>query len=150
MFDQPVRSVMQPTKLLKAPPQMVVEQAAGLMAKKNLGAILVLEDERLVGILTERDIAYRVVARGLDPRTTPLSAVMTPAPETIDADKPFGSALLRMQQMGFRHLAVVEDGKLVGIISARSAMDPAMEEFASEAHRRKHYQNRLQANTEEP
>jgi CBS domain-containing protein len=142
MFDQSVRSVMQPQKLVKVPPDMAVDQAARLMARKNLGAILVVEEDRLVGILTERDIAYRVVAPGLDPQATRLAAVMTPSPETIDPGKPFGYALLRMQERGFRHLPVVEDGKLIGIVSSRSAMDPAMEEFATEAHRRKHYQLR--------
>jgi CBS domain-containing protein len=142
MFDQSVRSVMQAKKLVKVPPDMAVDQAALLMAKKNLGAILVVEEDRLVGILTERDIAYRVVARGLDPQATRLATVMTPAPETVDPNKPFGYALLRMQEKGFRHLPVVEHGKLVGIVSSRSAMDPAMEEFATEAHRRKHYQHR--------
>ena len=142
MFDQSVRSVMQAKKLVKVPPDMAVDQAALLMAKKNLGAILVVEEDRLVGILTERDIAYRVVARGLDPQTTRLATVMTPAPETVDPNKPFGYALLRMQEKGFRHLPVVEHGKLIGIVSSRSAMDPAMEEFATEAHRRKHYQHR--------
>jgi CBS domain-containing protein len=142
MFDQSVRSVMQAQKLVKVPPEMAVDQAARLMAKKNLGAILVVDEDRLVGILTERDIAYRVVARGLDPQTTRLATVMTPAPETVDPNKPFGYALLRMQEKGFRHLPVVEHGKLIGIVSSRSAMDPAMEEFATEAHRRKHYQHR--------
>jgi len=64
MFDQPVKSVMQRQKLLKARPDTLVSQAARLMAGKNAGAVMVLDDDRLVGIFTERDIAYRVVARG--------------------------------------------------------------------------------------
>ena len=139
MFDQPVRSVMQRRNVLKAPPETLVSQAAKLMAKKNVGAVMVIEDGRLVGIFTERDIAFRVVARGLDAKTIKLADVMTPAPDTVDADKPFGYALLRMHERGFRHLPVIKDGNVVGIVSARSAMDPALEEFASEAHRRKHY-----------
>ena len=139
MFDQPVRSVMQRQKVVKARPETVVSQAAKLMANKNVGAVMVVDDDRLVGIFTERDLAYRVVARGLDAQTTPLADVMTPAPDTIDPDKPFGYALLRMHERGFRHLPVVRDGKVVGIISARSAMDPALEEFVAEAARRKHY-----------
>jgi CBS domain-containing protein len=110
------------------------------MANRNAGAVLVIEDERLVGIFTERDIVIRVVARGLDAQTTRLGDVMTPAPDTIDPDKPFGYALLRMHERGFRHLPVVRDGKVVGIVSARSAMDPSLEEFVSEAQRRKFYQ----------
>lgn len=139
MFDQPVRDVMQRRMVLKASPETIVSEAAKLMANKNVGAVMVVEGARLIGIFTERDIVYRVVARGLDAQTTRLADVMTPAPDTIDSDKPFGYALLRMHKGGFRHLPVIDDGNVVGIVSARSAMDPALEEFVSEAQRRKHY-----------
>ncbi|HEX8013012.1 MAG TPA: CBS domain-containing protein [Casimicrobiaceae bacterium] len=139
MFDLPVRSVMRRRKLLKAPPETLVSKAAKLMAKKNVGAVLVVQDARLVGIFTERDVVFRVVAQGLDARTIRLADVMTPAPKTVDAHKPLGYALLIMHERGFRHLPVVEEGKLIGIVSARSAMDPDLEEFVSEAHRRRHY-----------
>ena len=140
MYDQSVKSVMKPRTLVQVGPQTVVTEAARLMAKKSVGAVVVVEADRLVGIFTERDIAYRVVAKGLDARTTPIADVMTAAPDTIESDQPFGSALLRMHEKGFRHLPVVQDGKVVGIVSARSAMDPALEEFVSEAHRREHYE----------
>ena len=139
MFDQPVRSVMQRRKVLKASPETLVNKAAKLMANRNVGAILVIENDRLVGIFTERDIVIRVVARGLDAQTTRLGDVMTPSPDTIEPGKPFGYALLRMHERGYRHLPVVLDGKVLGIVSARSAMDPSLEEFVSEAQRRKHY-----------
>jgi CBS domain-containing protein len=139
MFDQPVRSVMQRRKVLKAARETLVSKAAKLMAKKNVGAIMVVEDDRLVGIFTERDVVFRVVARGLDPQATRLTDVMTRAPHTVDPEKPFGYALLVMQEKGFRHLPVVEDGKPIGIVSSRSAMDPELEEFVSEARRRTHF-----------
>ena len=140
MFDEPVRSVMQRRNILKVLPDIVVRKAAELMAKRNAGAVLVVEDARLVGILTERDIAFRVVARGLDPQTTRVADVMTSAPDTVDPDKPFGYALVRMHQGGFRHLPVIKDGAVIGIVSARNAMDPTLEEFEHEARRRKRYQ----------
>ena len=139
MFDKPVRSVMQRQKVLRAAPETLVSKAAKLMAAKNVGAIMVIEDDRLVGIFTERDVVFRVVARGLDAQATRLADVMTRAPHTVDLDKPFGYALLVMQENGFRHLPVMQDGKLIGIVSARSAMDPELEEFVSEAHRRKRF-----------
>jgi CBS domain-containing protein len=139
MFDQAVRTVMQRRNAVKMPPETVVTKAAKMMANKNVGAVMVMEGAHLVGIFTERDIAFRVVARGLDPRATRLAEVMTPAPDTVDADRPFGYALLRMHERGFRHLPVVQGGKVVGIVSARSAMDPTMEEFVAEAHRREHF-----------
>ena len=139
MLDEPVRKAMRRGKVLKAAPQTSVFKAAGLMAAKDVGAILVVEDGQLIGIFTERDMLVRVVARGLDARATRLSDVMTRAPHTIDPDKPFGYALLVMHQKGFRHLPVVNDGKLIGIVSSRSAMDPELEEFAFEATRREHF-----------
>ena len=139
MFDKPVRSVMQRRKVLKATPETLVSKAAGLMAAKNVGAIMVIENDHVVGIFTERDVVFRVVARGLDAQATRRADVMTRAPHTVDPDKPFGYALLVMQENGFRHLPVMQDGKLIGIVSARSAMDPELEEFTSEANRRKRF-----------
>ena len=142
MFDQPVRSVMERRKLLKAAPETLVSNAAKLMAAKNVGAVLVVEANCLVGIVSERDIAFRVVALGLDPQATRLADVMTRAPHTVDPDKPFGYALLVMQENGFRHLPVVQDGKILGIVSSRSAMDPDLEEFVFEARRRTHFETK--------
>jgi CBS domain-containing protein len=123
----------------KAAPKTLVNKAAKLMAARNVGAVLVMEDDRLVGILTERDIVFRVVAKGLDAEATPLSEVMTKAPHTVDPEKPLGYALLVMQENGFRHLPVVRDGKPIGIVSSRSAMDPELDDFVSEASRRKRF-----------
>jgi CBS domain-containing protein len=139
MFDKSVRSVMQRCKVLKAVPETLVSKAAKLMAANNVSAIMVIEDDRLVGIFTERDVVFRVVARGLDAQATRLADVMTRAPRTVDPDKPFGYALLVMQEEGFRHLPVIQDGKPIGIVSSRSAMDPELEEFVSEAERRRHF-----------
>lgn len=130
---------MQGQKVLKASPATSVSKAAELMANMNVGAVMVIEKRRLVGIFTERDAVFRVIARGLDARTTRLADVMTSAPLTIDPNKPFGYALMIMHENGFRHLPVIENGKPVGMVSARSAMDPELEEFVSEAQRRKYY-----------
>jgi CBS domain-containing protein len=138
MFDQPVRTVMQRRKLLTAEPHASVRQAAKMMAAKKVGAVLVVEQDRLLGIFTERDALYRVIAPGLDPDRTPLGDVMTPSPRTVAPEKSFGHAMLLMHENGFRHLPVVRDGKPVGIVSARSALDPDLEEFTAEERRRKH------------
>jgi CBS domain-containing protein len=139
MLDEPVRKILRKRKLLTAPPGTSVAKAAQRMAARNVGAILVVEDGRLAGIITERDVVFRVVAKGLDPHSTRIGEAMTPDPVTIDAARPFGYALVIMHREGFRHLPVVEDGKPVGIVSARSALDPDLEEFASETSRRKHF-----------
>ena len=139
MLDRPIKEVMQRRKLLLAPPTTVVAKAAKLMAARNVGAVLVVDGEQLVGIFTERDALIRVLAHGLDADTTPIGEVMTREPQTVDPEKPFGYALMLMHESGFRHLPVVVQGKPVGIVSARSAMDPELEEFVSEAQRRVHY-----------
>lgn len=138
MFSQRVKSVMERKKLLVASPETTVSQAAKLMANKNVGAIMVVDGERLVGIFTERDALTRVIARGRDAKTTLLADVMTAEPQTVDPGKTFGAALLMMFENGFRHAPVVEDGKVIGIVSSRYALDPDLEEFVAEAQRRKH------------
>jgi CBS domain-containing protein len=130
---------MEPVKFLTAPPEETVSNASRLMASKNVGAVMVVENECLVGIFTERDAVFRVIAQGLDPRTTRLSAVMTADPKTLGPDKSYGHALLLMHENGFRHIPVVAGGQPIGIISSRNAMDPDMEEFVSEERRREHH-----------
>lgn len=139
MYSQPVREVMEREKLLTAPADVSVSKAAKLMAKRKVGAVMVVEHQRLVGIFTERDLLIRVVAQDHDARTTRLAEVMTPSPQTVDPDKSFGYALLMMQEYGFRHVPVVENGRVVGIVSVRNALDPDLEEFVAESQRRKQY-----------
>lgn len=138
MFDRPVSSIMQ-EEVLVAAPETAVLQAAARMAERKVGAMLVAEQGRLIGIFTERDLLVRVVAAGKDPRTTLLADVMTRAPRTVVPTTPFGEALVVMQENGFRHLPVVEDGRPLGMISARHAMDPELEEFRSETVRREYW-----------
>ena len=129
---------MERKKFLTAPPKTTVSKAAKLMASKNVGAVMVVENERLVGIFTERDAVFRVIALGRDAEKTQLAEVMTTSPRTIEPDKSYGYALLMMHENGFRHVPVIENGKPIGIVSSRNALDPDMEEFTAEAHRRKH------------
>jgi CBS domain-containing protein len=139
MFDQAIKNVMDRKKFLTATPEESVSAASRQMASKNAGAVLVLRDELLVGIFTERDAVFRVIAQGLDPATTLLSQVMTTSPKTLSPGKSYGHALALMHENGFRHVPVVENGRPVGIISSRNAMDPDMEEFVSEERRREHH-----------
>jgi len=141
MFSTPVREVMDPRKLLTAGSEMTVREAASLMAERGVGAILVIQDKKLVGIFTERDIVFRVVARGMETSGTRLGDVMTRNPKTIAPDKAYGVAMLTMHENGFRHLPVIENGTPVGIVSSRSALDPDLEEFVSEERRRRYLQS---------
>ena len=140
MFGLKVRDVMERKQLLTAPPDTTVSQAAKLMAGRGVGAVMVTEDKKLVGIFTERDALFRVMAKGLLPEATRLSAVMTVTLQTVDPEKTLGHALLLMFEKGFRHVPVVEHGKLIGIVSARHALDPDLEEFVAESQRREQIQ----------
>jgi CBS domain-containing protein len=126
-------------KLVLATPDMSVAKAAWMMKKNKVGAVLVVEQGRLVGIFTERDAVYRVMALGLPPDTTVLRDVMTPEPMTVTPDESLGTAMLLMHEHGFRHAPVIEDGRPIGVVSARQALDPDLEEFTVEAERRKSF-----------
>ena len=128
-MQRTIRSIVEGQNIVAAPTRTSVSEAARSMRQNNVGAILVVEDERLVGIFTERDSLYRVMAENLDARRTPLAEVMTPAPQTVHPDDPFVRALHLMHAGGFRHVPVVEDGKLLGMVSARDALGPELEDF---------------------
>jgi len=105
-----------PVTLLAA---ATVRQAAEIMARENIGAVLVVEDGELQGIFTERDLLVRVVAKGCDPNVTALAEVMTATPDTIGPGALALDALHKMHDGGYRHLPVVERGQLLGIVSRR-------------------------------
>jgi len=137
MLGEPIRHVMEKAKFCVAAPETTVRAAARLMARRKVSAILVVKGKKLVGIFTERDAVSRVMALGRDAETTCLSEVMTKKPRTVAPDESFGYALMLMYENGFRHVPVVEEGVPIGIVSARKALDPDLEEFESEARRRK-------------
>jgi CBS domain-containing protein len=100
------------------PPHASVKQACELMRDQRIGAILVAtENRRLLGIFTVRDAVCRVLAHGRGATETTLAEVMTPDPHTLPSGKTAIEALRLMQDCGYRHLPVVENGKLVGIVS---------------------------------
>jgi CBS domain-containing protein len=123
MPDRPVRSILHRRRsgpdLVSARPDETVCDAAKRMAEQGCASILVIEDERLLGIFTERDLLVRVAAAGLDLATTKLRDVMTADPETIGAEEPVEDAVRRMDAGAFRHLVVVDGGRVLGVVSTR-------------------------------
>ncbi|MDP9251763.1 MAG: CBS domain-containing protein [Chloroflexota bacterium] len=98
-------------------PEDMVSQAATLMKQEDCGAIpVVTKDGKLVGIVTDRDIVIRAVAAGKDPRTTPVSAVMSADPVTLSPDASADDAEKLMADRQVRRLPVVAGGNLVGLI----------------------------------
>lgn len=132
MSGRTVRSIIEGQELITAPKSMPVGEAARLMKSHNVGAILVVEGDLLVGVFTERDALFQVVAEGRDANTTHLGAVMTRNPRTIEADGLFTLALQIMYEGGFRNVPVVENGRPVGLVSARDALGPELKDFVFE------------------
>ena len=131
-----IRAIIEQRESATAPSTLTVNEAARLMKEKGVGAVLVVEEGKLTGIVTERDVLYRVVATGRDALTTRLAEVMTGNPQTIHPDKPFPDALHMMHEGGYRHVPVVEDGRPIGVVSARDALGPELEDFIYEILRR--------------
>jgi CBS domain-containing protein len=132
MPHRTARSIVEDQRLVTSPADVTVREAARLMKQNRIGALLVVDDGGLVGIFTERDALFRVIEPGLDPDRTRLAEVMTRDPRVIEPDRPFGHALHLMYEGGFRHVPVVENGKPVGIVSARDALALELREFLSE------------------
>jgi CBS domain-containing protein len=139
MLNQPIGSLKDTAKVVTAPAQTSVAEAAGLMLAHGVGAVLVVDNDTLAGIFTEHDIVSRVIAPGRDPIAVHIGEVMTREPLTVAPEATLGHALALMHERGFRHLPVVRDGRPVGIVCARNALDPELEDFVVEAHRRQSY-----------
>jgi CBS domain-containing protein len=109
-------------------PSVTVMQAARQMDSNHVSAVLVIEGEgKLVGIFTGRDAITRVLAKGMDPVTTPLAEVITYQPVTLTPLNTAMEALRLMQGAHCRHLPIVDAGKVVGMVS-RAAFPIAEEE----------------------
>lgn len=100
-----------------------VAHAAHIMTTNGVGALLVVDGERLVGILSERDVLMRVVGKGRSPEQTPVSDVATFDPVTVSADTHVRDCSALMRRNNIRHVPVVRDGRPVGILSARDLFD---------------------------
>jgi CBS domain-containing protein len=143
MTDRLIRKIIEDQEIITTPADTTVHDAARLMRENHIGAVIVVENGKLAGIFTERDALFRVVAEGRDGKITRLSEVMTRNPQTVKPDQPFSVALQMMYGGKFRHVPVVEDGRPVGIISARDALGPELEAFVYELLRQEQVENIL-------
>jgi len=122
--------------LYKIAPTASVCDAAKMMAANRVSAVLVTEGERLVGIFTERDLTARVVAVGLDPKTTHLVEVMTPRPDVLKPDDSPMNALDLMRRRHYRHLPVMDGGHIVGMVSIRDLYAFVKDELEKDVRQR--------------
>jgi CBS domain-containing protein len=124
----PVARTHMSRRLLSVEPQLSLTETAELMVSRDVGAVLVMEGDRLVGILTERDV-LRAVARGID-KDTVVADWMTADPETMDPDESTQHAAVLMIHGGFRHLPLTEGGEVVGMLSIRDLVRVVLEDSA--------------------
>ena len=109
-------------------PETTVYDTLLLMADKNIGAVLVLEEGKLVGIMSERDYARKVVLKGKFSKEIPVNEIMSPNVICIDPDQTINNTKAVMIQKRIRHLPVMEDDNLVGIISIGDVVNAVLEE----------------------
>jgi CBS domain-containing protein len=116
------------SRLIEGRPVYMVQRhasvldAAQIMTDKNIGAVAVLEGSRLVGIFSERDVVARVIAKHRDPSQTLVEAVMTRELVVADASESDEDCLRKMKAAGCRHLPIISDDQLIGIVSLRDLL----------------------------
>jgi CBS domain-containing protein len=114
-----LRDLLKDRRIYSIEAGRTVLEAARFMTEHNIGAVPVLRDGELAGILSERDIMNRVVAAGRQPAYTAVSEVMTPKPRIVNLDETIEECLFVMKEFGFRHLPIVEGKQLKGLVSLR-------------------------------
>lgn len=115
-----VRDILAQKKIqhiISVMPTTTVIEALGIMAEKNIGAVVVLENDKLVGIFSERDYARKGIVQGRKAKDTPMSEVMTPKVFTVEPDMTVRDCMEIMSEKKFRHLPVTDGGKVVGVLS---------------------------------
>lgn len=117
-----VAEIIEGRPLIHAEVSEKVRDVAKKMSERNVGAVPVLDSGKLVGLFSERDLMTRVVAPGLNPEKTAVSAVMTRNIVFAEPVDDVESALQKMYRVGCRHLPVVDRGTLVGMISLRDLL----------------------------
>lgn len=124
MTERTVFQSMSKRHVISLAPGATVHEAACVMTRANCGSVLIIDSGNvLLGILTERDLMTRVVAKALDPARTTVSEVMTRSPRCVAPEMKVADAILIMIERGFRHLPVIaEGGKILGVFSVRDAL----------------------------
>ena len=103
-------------------PHQTVLEVARLMVNHNIGAVPILQQGKLVGIFSERDLMHRVIVAGMDPARTAVSQVMTEDPMTVQPGDSLETCMTLMRRHGFRHLPVCSERELHGFVSLRDIL----------------------------
>jgi CBS domain-containing protein len=128
-----LRDFMTSEDVLTIPADTTLGQAARLMRARNVGAAVVMDGERIAGIFTERDL-LRAIADSRHPDQGQVQSYMTPDPITLPPDHAPSEAAQIMSERRFRHIPVVEDDRLIGIVSIRDLMGAGLQMVSEDAH----------------
>ncbi|MEM4367497.1 MAG: CBS domain-containing protein [Candidatus Aenigmatarchaeota archaeon] len=133
MPNTTVKDVMNP-KVVVAKPQATIKEAAEIMSQLRIGCLLVMEDEKVIGIITESDIIGKIVAKKRDPERVTVDEIMTKNIISTTPDETLDEAAEKMVENKIKRLPVLDGGKLVGIITATDliSFEPKMIETLSE------------------
>ena len=130
-----LRDLVKDRKVYSIDAARTVLDAARFMMEHNIGALPVMRDGQLAGIVSERDIMNRVVALGRTPGTTEVAEVMTANPRAVAADETIDECLFIMHEFGFRHLPIVEGTELKGLVSLRDVLMSQAAELQHQARK---------------
>lgn len=130
-----LRELVKDRRVYSIDASRTVLEAARYMMEHGVGAVPVLRDGNLTGILSERDIMNRVVAVGRTPGTTAVSEVMTANPRAVAADESIEECLFIMREFGFRHLPIVDGKELKGLVSLRDVLMHQVAEIERQTRR---------------
>jgi CBS domain-containing protein len=123
MAERTVFQSLTHKQVVRVGPDATIHEAACEMTRASCGSVLVMEPpDRLLGILTERDLMTRVLAKALDPAKTAVRTVMTSKPVCVPPEMKVSEAVVIMLDRGFRHLPVVRGDRVLGVFSARDAL----------------------------
>ena len=132
MHKKIIPDIVEATNVLTMTAEDSAQEAAKQMASKNVAAMIISDSAGLItGIVTERDLCQKVMAKGMDSASTSVGEIMTTNPDTLSPDDSASDALELMQTRKYRHLPVVQDGKCQAVVSVRdlySAVKETLEE----------------------
>jgi len=127
-----ILAVKGPDVIVAAPTSTVLE-VSKLMAEANVGSAIVREEDEVLGIFTERDLMRRVVARGRDPSALPVAEVMSSPVRSCRLADDVDACAKQLAEDDIRHLAVIEDGALVGLVGLRDLLRRQVRAMAARA-----------------
>jgi CBS domain-containing protein len=123
-----IRDIVVGQDVVTVSPLMPVAEVARIMAVRNIGAVPVADSGRIVGIFTERDALFRIIAAGIDPSRTPVRDVMSSTLVVAEIGESCAACLERMRQAHIRHLIVLDHDQMAGIVSMRDLMAVDLDE----------------------